>query len=311
MNKSFTPLPPDPIKRLRNQLKGKIITPSDAAYHETRKVYNAMIDKHPRLFAMCVDTADVVLAVNFGRENGLLVAIRGGGHNGGGLGLCDDGLVIDVSEINSISINSAKDTVTVGGGCIWKDVDRATHKFGLAVPSGMVSSTGVGGLTLGGGVGYLARKYGLTIDNLMEAELVLADGSVVMANENTHSDLFWAIRGGGGNFGVVTAFTFEAHPVNTVFGGPTFWPIEQTLEIMAWYDGYIRSASEDINGFIATMIVPGPPFPEHLHHKKFCGIVWCYVGDMAKAEAAFAPILAKSSIRPCWGNAISSYTDHV
>ena len=283
-------------ENLRKQLKGTLITPNDTSYDETRKVYNAMIDKHPGAIAMCSDVNDVKVAVDFGRNNNLLVAIRGGGHNGGGLGLCDGGLVIDLSGLKSISVNTENNTVKVGGGCIWNEVDTTTHEYGLAIPSGMVSSTGVGGLTLGGGVGYLARKYGLTIDNLLGAEMILADGSIVSANQNENPDLFWAIRGGGGNFGVITEFTFQAHKLNTVYGGPTLWPIEQVEEIMEWFDGFIRTAPDDINGFIATMIIPESPFPEQLHNKKFCGIVWCYVGDMTKAEEAFVPILAKKPI---------------
>ena len=290
------PITEEIIKSLRKQLKGALITPNDTLYDETRKVYNAMIDKHPGAIAMCTDVNDVKVAVDFGRNNNLLVAIRGGGHNGGGLGLCDGGLVIDLSGLKSITVNTDNSTVKVGGGCIWNEVDTATHEYGLAIPSGMVSSTGVGGLTLGGGVGYLARKYGLTIDNLLGAEMILADGSIVSANQNENTDLFWAIRGGGGNFGVVTEFTFQAHNLNTVYGGPTLWPIEQVEEIMEWFDGFIRKASDDINGFIATMIIPESPFPEHLHNKKFCGIVWCYVGDMTKAKEVFAPILAKKPI---------------
>jgi hypothetical protein len=161
----------------------------------------------------------------------------------------------------------------------------------LAVPAGIISTTGVGGLTLGGGVGHLSRKYGLTIDNLLEADMVLADGTFVTVSANQHSDLFWAIRGGGGNFGIVTSFKFKAHKVKTVFGGPTLWPVEKTKEIMTWYHEFITNAPEELNGFIATMIIPGPPFPEHLHNKQFCGIVWCYVGDLDKAEEAFKPIL--------------------
>ena len=275
------------IIAFKNQLKGSIVLPKDAVYTETRKVYNAMIDKHPGLFALCKNADDVIAAVNFGRDNNLLIAIRGGGHNGGGLGLCDDGLVIDLSGIKFVNVDAATNTVKVGGGNIWNEVDTATHEFGLAIPSGMISTTGVGGLTLGGGVGYLSRKYGLTIDNLLEAEMVLADGSFVTVNKDQHQDLFWAIRGGGGNFGVVTSFKFQAHPVKTVFGGPTLWPIEQTEEIMAWYHDFIINAKDDINGFIATMIIPESPFPEHLHNKKFCGIVWCITGDLEKAKKAF------------------------
>ncbi|MBK5212534.1 MAG: FAD-binding oxidoreductase [Flavobacteriaceae bacterium] len=296
MKNSAKQLDPSIIKTFAAQLRGRVILPSDADYNETRKVYNAMIDKHPGMFAMCVDVADVIAAVNFGRENNLLIAIRGGGHNGGGLGLCDEGLVIDLSGIKFVRVDTSNNTVRVGGGNLWGEVDHATHPFGLAVPAGIISSTGVGGLTLGGGIGHLSRKYGLTIDNLLEADMVLADGSFVTVNKDQHADLFWAIRGGGGNFGIVTSFKFQAHKVNTVFGGPTLWPIEQTEEIMAWYHEFLKTAPDELNGFIATMVIPGPPFPEFLHKKAFCGIVWCYTGDMEKAKELFKPILAKKPI---------------
>ncbi|HSC38088.1 MAG TPA: FAD-binding protein, partial [Chitinophagaceae bacterium] len=214
-----------------------------------------------------------------------------------GLGLCDDGLVIDLSGIKFVLVNTEDQTVRVGGGNVWGEVDHATHAFGLAVPAGVISTTGVGGLTLGGGVGYLSRKYGLTIDNLLEADLVLADGTFVTVNAKQNADLFWAIRGGGGNFGIVTSFKFQAHPVKTVFGGPTLWPIEKTNEIMAWYHKFIHTAPEELNGFIATLVIPGPPFPEALHNKQFCGIIWCYSGDdLSKAEELFKPILALNPV---------------
>ncbi len=280
------------IAFFRKQLIGSLVLPSDSNYDETRKVYNGMIDKHPGLFVMCVDVADVMTAINFGRENNLLVAVRGGGHNGGGLGLCDGGLVIDLSGLKFVRVDTTDNTVRVGGGNLWGEVDHATHPFGLAVPAGIISTTGVGGLTLGGGVGHLSRKYGLTIDNLLEADMVLADGSFVTVNTNKNTDLFWAIRGGGGNFGIVTSFKFQAHPVKTVIGGPTLWPIEKTEEIMEWYHDFITNAPDELNGFIATMVIPGDPFPEHLHNKKFCGIVWCYVGDPGKFDDLFKPVRA-------------------
>lgn len=198
---------------------------------------------------MCADVADVLYAVNFGRENNLLVSVRGGGHNAGDLGLCNDGMVIDLSGLKFVLVNTKNNTVKVGGGNIWGEVDHATHPFGLAIPAGIISTTGVGGLTLGGGIGHLSRKYGLTIDNLLEADMVLADGSFVTVNSEQNSDLFWAIRGGGGNFGIVTTFTFQAHPVTNVFGGPTLWPIEQTNEIMKWYHEFLNKAPDDLNGF--------------------------------------------------------------
>jgi len=281
---------PSLIEDFASQLRGEIVLPSSPHYNETRKVYNGMINKHPGMFVMCVDVADVIASVNFGRENNLLVAVRGGGHNGGGLGICDGGLVIDLSGIKFIRVDTSNNTVRVGGGNLWGEVDHATHAFGLAVPAGIISTTGVGGLTLGGGVGHLSRKYGLTIDNLLEADMVLADGTFVTVNSNQHTDLFWAIRGGGGNFGIVTSFKFQAHPVKTVIGGPTLWPIEKTEEIMEWYHAFINNAPDDLNGFIATMIIPGPPFPEHLHLKQFCGIVWCYTGDSDKFDQLFQPV---------------------
>ncbi len=284
------------IEKFASQLRGKIIMPADALYDETRKVFNGMIDKHPGMFVMCLDVADVIASVNFARENNLTIAIRGGGHNGGGLGLCDDGLVIDLAGIKYVRVNTSDNTVRVGGGNLWGEVDHATHPFGLAIPAGIISTTGVGGLTLGGGVGYLTRKYGLTIDNLLEADMVLADGTFVTVNDKQNTDLFWAIRGGGGNFGVVTSFKFQAHPVKNVFGGPTLWPIEKTTEIMKWYDEFIHNAPDDLNGFIATLIIPGPPFPVELHNKQFCGIVWCYTGDMNKAKEVFKPILEKNPL---------------
>lgn len=284
------------INAFKAQLRGDLIMPADATYDQSRKVYNAMIDKKPAMIVKCVDVADVIAAVNFGREQDILVAVRGGGHNGGGLGICDDGLVIDLSGIKFIRVDVEQQTVRVGGGNLWGEVDHATHPFGLAVPAGIISSTGVGGLTLGGGVGHLSRKYGLTIDNLLEADMVLADGSFVTVNENKNSDLFWAIRGGGGNFGIVTSFKFQAHPVKTVIGGPTLWPIERTEEIMKWYHNYITNAPDELNGFIATMIIPGAPFPPELHNKQFCGIVWCYLGDQSTFDELFKEINALNPV---------------
>ena len=291
MKKSIKDLSAKTINAFATKLKGSLVLPSDENYDDTRQVYNAMIDKRPGVFAMCKSVDDVIASVNFGRDNDILVAIRGGGHNGGGLGLCNDGLVIDLSGLKFVEVDSATNRVKVGGGNIWNEVDAAIHEHGLAIPSGMISTTGVGGLTLGGGVGYLTRKYGLTIDNLLEADMVLADGSFVTVNATENIDLFWAIRGGGGNFGVVTSFTFQAHELKTVIGGPTLWPIEQVEEVMEWYNTFIHEASEDLNGFIATMVIPESPFPEHLHNKKFCGIVWCYVGDPDNFDAIFKPVL--------------------
>ncbi len=227
------------LDTLRASLRGQLIAPGDAAYEAARKVYNAMIDRRPRLIARCADVGDVVTAVRFGRENGLLVAVRGGGHNAGGLGICDDGLVIDLSPIRYTRVDPAARTVRVGGGSTWGDVDHATHAFGMATPSGIISTTGVGGLTLGGGLGHLTRKCGLSIDNLLGADVVLADGRSVTVGPEEHPELFWAIRGGGGNFGIVTSFLFRLHPISTVHAGPMLWDLDEATEVMQWYREFI------------------------------------------------------------------------
>ncbi len=296
MSNNLSNVSKDVIEEFSSQIRGKLIFPDDSEYNEARKVYKGMIDKSPDMFIKCVDVADVISSVNFGRENNLLVSVRGGGHNAGGLGICDNGIVIDLSGLKFVRVNTEDNTVLLGGGNVWGEVDHATHPFGLAVPAGILSTTGVGGLTLGGGVGYLSRKYGLTIDNLLEADMVLADGSVVTVNANQHEDLFWAIRGGGGNFGIVTAFKFQAHPVKTVYAGPTLWPIDKTEEIMEWYHNFIHKAPDELNGFVATLCIPGPPFPPELHNKNFCAVVWCYSGDLANAEELFEPVRAMNPI---------------
>ena len=271
---------------------GRLIGPEDAAYDEASRVYNAMIDKRPALIAQCASPADVVKTIAFAREHELLLAVRGGGHNGAGLGTCDDGVVIDLSPLSSVEVDPKARTVRVGGGCTWGEVDRATNEHGLATPSGIISTTGVGGLTLGGGIGHLTRKLGLTIDNLLEAELVLANGERVRASAEEHPDLYWAIRGGGGNFGVVTSFLFRLHEVGTVAGGPTFWPAELGAEVLSAYREFLPQAPRDLNGFFAFHIVPpGPPFPEEIHLRKVCGVVWCYVGSEEDAARAMAPLL--------------------
>ena len=278
------------IEQLRSSVRGAIIQPGDDSYDTARMVYNRMIDKRPALIVRCADVADVIAAVDYARTNKLLTAIRGGGHNGGGLGTCDGG-VVDLSAMKGVRVDRATSTVRVGAGCVWGDVDHATHPFGLAVPTGFISSTGVGGLTLGGGIGYLTRQYGLTIDNLLSADVVLADGSVVTTDDKTHPDLFWALRGGGGNFGVVTSFEFRARPVRTVYAGPTFWPLEQTADVMKAYRTFILDAPEYVNGFFAFLTVPPTPmFPEALHLKKVCAVMWVCTGPAARAEAATKPL---------------------
>jgi len=247
---------------LAPELRGSVIDPSDPRYDGARALYNAMIDKRPALIARCADVADVIAAVRFGRANGLEIAIRGGGHNGGGLGSVDDGLVIDLSGLRGVRVDPEQRTAVVGGGTTLGEVDHATHAFGLALPAGIISTTGVGGLTLGGGLGYLTRQYGLSIDNLLAADVVLADGSFVQADENQNEELFWAIRGGGGNFGVVTAFTFRLHPVTTVVAGPMLWELDRAEDFLRFYRDFLPQAPDRLNGFFAFLTVPpGPPFP--------------------------------------------------
>ncbi len=272
---------------------GQVITPGDPEYDEARKLNNAMWDKRPALIARCANTADVVAAVNYGRKEGLNTAVRCGGHNGAGLGSVDDGLVIELSGLKTVDVDPKAKTVRVGGGCVWGEVDGATGKHGLASPSGIISTTGVGGLTLGGGIGHLTRKCGLAIDNILEAEVVLADGSVVTANENENPDLYWGIRGGGGNFGIVTSFLFRLHDVPGVVAGPTFWPTDVAVEAMTAYREFMPGAPRELNGFFLFGAVPaGPPFPEELWLRDICGVVWCFVGnDEAAAAAAMAPLL--------------------
>ncbi|MBL0744005.1 FAD-binding oxidoreductase [Chryseolinea lacunae] len=279
------------LSSFRAQLRGNIITRNDPTYNNDRKVYNGMIDKRPLLIVKCRDTADVMATVNFARNQNLVLAVRGGGHNGGGLGLCNDGLVLDLSLMKGIRVDPVNKTVRVEGGCLLGEMDHATHAFGMAVPCGINATTGVGGLALGGGVGYLSRKYGLTIDSLLEADVVLADGRFLTASANQNEDLFWAIRGGGGNFGVITSFLFRTHPVSTVYAGPMLWNLDESREVMEWYRDFMKHAPDDIYGFFAFLVVPPvAPFPVELQSKKMCGIVWCYTGALDDAEKAFKPI---------------------
>jgi FAD binding domain/Berberine and berberine like len=272
--------------------RGELIAPSDPGYDNARALFNAMIDKRPALIARCTTPEDVARVIALAREHDLPLAVRGGGHNGGGLGSVDGGVVIDLSALRSVSVDAGARTVRVGGGCTWADVDAATHPHGLAVPSGIISTTGVGGLTLGGGTGHLTRGCGLTVDNLLAAEVVLADGRIVTASADENPELYWALRGGGGNFGVVTEFTFRAHPVSEVVGGPTFWAIEQTEDVLKAYREVQPSLPRHASGFFCWHTVPpGPPFPEEIHMRLVCGVVWCIVGSDDEAAKLMKPLL--------------------
>ena len=279
-------------REIGSAFSGRLIGPEDAEYGDARSVYNGMIDRRPALIARCTGPEEVARMVAFARKRELLLAVRGGGHNGAGLGTCDEGVVIDLSPLNEVRVDPDARTVRVGGGCTWGEVDRATNEHGLATPSGIISTTGVGGLTLGGGLGHLTRKYGLAIDNLLEADLVLAGGERVRVSADEHPDLYWAIRGGGGNFGVVTSFLFRLHEVDTVIGGPTFWPVELGAEALSVYREFLPNAPRELNGFFAFHTVPpAPPFPGEIHLRKVCGIVWCYLGAEEDAAKAMAPLL--------------------
>ncbi len=284
-----TTIPDSDIEAFAASLRGDLIRPGDASYDEARKVYNAMIDRYPAFIARCADVADVIASVTFAREHQLPLAIRGGGHNGPGLGTVDQGLVIDLAPMDGVRVDAASRTARVEGGATLGDLHHATHAFGMATPSGIISTTGVGGITLGGGIGHLTRQLGLAIDNLLEADVVLADGSVVTASEDEHPDLFWALRGGGGNFGVVTSFLFRLHPLETLHAGPMLWPLERSPEVLRWYRDYMRQAPKELGGFFAFLTVPpAAPFPEELWNQKMCGVVWSYTGD--RPDEAFAPI---------------------
>ncbi|MCI4329921.1 MAG: FAD-binding oxidoreductase [Thermoplasmata archaeon] len=276
---------------LRAALRGPVLTAADPGYDEVRKLYNAMIQKRPAVIARCWDAADVITALRFGQEQSLEIAVRGGGHNGGGLGSVDNGLLIDLSLMRAVRVDPKARMADVAGGCQLGDLDHAAGAFGLATPGGIISTTGVGGLTLGGGMGHLTRKYGLSIDNLLSVDVVLPDGTFVTADADEHRDLFWAVRGGGGNFGVVTSFRFRLHPVGTVIAGPTFWPLDQAEEALTWYQEFLPKAPEELNGFFGFLTVPSvAPFPAALHGQKVAAVVWCSLATAAQTEKLLAPV---------------------
>ncbi|MFK0213384.1 MULTISPECIES: FAD-binding oxidoreductase [unclassified Streptomyces] len=281
------------VESLREALRGEVIGPEDPGYDEARAIYNAMIDRRPAAVARCADTTDVRTAVRCARESGMDFTVRGGGHSGGGLCVTDGSLMIDLSGVRWVRVDPEARTALVGGGSLLGDLDHEAHGFGLATPAGIMSTTGVGGLTLGGGHGHLTRAYGLTVDNLLAADVVLADGSVVTTSAEEHPDLFWALRGGGGNFGVVTSFTYALHPVDTVGLAVTLWEPEHIGAVLRWYREFLPAAPEDLNGFFAVLAVPpGPPFPEEIHGRKMCGVVWCSTGatDEESLARTFTPV---------------------
>ncbi len=279
------------VDQLRERVRGDVIAPDDEAYEEARKVYNGMIDRRPAAVVRPVNAGDVIAAVNFARESEIDLAIRGGSHGVPGFGTCDGGVVVDLSRMKGVRVDPAKRTARAEGGATWGDVNAATHAFGLATTGGIVSTTGVGGLTLGGGIGYLARGLGLSCDNLISADVVTADGRLQVSNENVDADLFWALRGGGGNFGVVTSFEFKLEPINDVYGGPMFFELEDAGDVIRFYRDFIIDAPEQLGGFPAFQIAPPLPFiPEDRHGETFLAFVACWAGPLDEGEAALKPI---------------------
>jgi FAD/FMN-containing dehydrogenase len=274
--------------------RGRLISAGHADYDTARAVWNGAINRHPRLVARCIGPADVVAAVRFARDHDLEIAIRGGGHNVAGTAVCDDGIVIDLSEMRGVRVDPANRRAWVQGGSLWGDVDHETQAHGLATTGGIVSHTGVAGLTLGGGVGWLMRKHGLTIDNLLAADVVTADGRRLRASEDEHSDLFWALRGGGGNFGVVTAFEFRLHPVGpTVLAGPILWDATDTAEVLRFYSDFIQDAPDELATVVRFGTAPAlPDIPERLHWRPVVMVGSCYAGPIEDGDQVLRPLRA-------------------
>ena len=279
------------IGALRGRVTGRVITPADDGYEEARRVYNAMIDRHPRAIVQCATAGDVAAAVDFARESELALAVRGGGHSVPGFGTVDDGVVADLSGMRAVTVDPAKRTARAQGGATWGDFNAATHEYGLATTGGIISTTGVAGLTLGGGIGYLARGFGLSCDNLVSAEIVTADGRALTASETQHPDLFWAIRGGGGNFGVATALEFRLHPLRDIWGGPMFFEVTDAAAVLRFFREFIADAPRAFGGFPAWQIAPPLPFiPEARHGETFLAFVACWAGPLEQGEAILKPL---------------------
>lgn len=288
----------DTIEALTKTVRGRVITPEDPGYDDARAVYNGMHDRRPAAVVQCSDAADVMAVLAAARDAGLDLAVRGGGHSVPGFGTVDDGLVIDLSTINNVQVDPGKRVARVGGGATWGDVDHATYPFGLAAPGGIISTTGVGGLTLGGGFGYLTRGVGLSIDSLLSAEVVLADGRQITASDYQNEDLFWALRGGGGNFGVVTSFEFQLHEVGDVVGGPMFYEFEDATAVLEGYRDYIGHAPEALGCFFGWQIAPPLPFiPEDRVGDLFCVLVACWNGPHEEAERVLRPLREAAEVK--------------
>jgi FAD/FMN-containing dehydrogenase len=287
-------LPQETVEAFRERLRGPLLTPRDPGFQEATSLWNGMIDKTPALVVQPTGTADVVAAVGFAGDHGLALSVRGGGHNIAGTALVDGGLTIDMSRLRGIVVDPRARTATVQAGCLLADVDRETQLHGLAVPLGFISEVGVAGLTLGGGLGYLTRRFGWTVDNLLEVEIVTADGRVRRAARDQEPDLFWAIRGAGANLGVVTSFSYRLHQVGpTVYGGLIAWPFERADQVMAAYRTITTEAPRELTVFLILFNAPPAPFvPQAWHGRRICAMAVCYSGDLAGADEVVAPIRA-------------------
>jgi FAD/FMN-containing dehydrogenase len=273
---------------LSGSFRGELLLPASPGYDAARRIWNGATDRHPACIARCHGTADVAAAVRFARDRNLEIAVRGGGHNVAGTAVCDAGLVIDLSAMRAVAVDPVERTALVQGGALWGDVDHETQAHGLATTGGIVGHTGVGGLSLGGGIGWLMRKHGLTVDNLLEAEVVTAEGEIVRASANDHPDLFWALRGGGGNFGVVSSFRFALHPVGpTVMAGPVFWAAEDTTAVLRFYREFVADAPDELGNVIRLGTVPPlPAIDEDLHFRPAIAVGSCHAGSVEDGERA-------------------------
>jgi FAD/FMN-containing dehydrogenase len=290
-------LPETTVEALREGLRGELIGPDDVAYEEARRVYNGMIDRRPTAIVRCADVADVIAAVGLARDQGLDLAVRGGSHSVPGFGTNDGGVVCDLSGMRGIRVDLDSGTARAEGGCTWGDLDHATQAFGLATTGGIISTTGIAGLTLGGGIGHLARSCGLSCDNLLSADVVTADGRLVTASEDANDDLFWALKGGGGNFGVATSLEYRLYPVGEIYGGPIFYPVECVGDVMRFYREFIAEAPRELGAFFAFQVAPPLPFiPEDRHGETMCLIVTCWAGPPDEGERAIAPLLEAAPV---------------
>ena len=285
------------LRELGGSFRGRLVPPADPTYDEHRRVWNGSIDRSPALIARCTGVADVIAAVRFARDTGLPVAVRSGGHSFPGLSVCDGGMVIDLRAMTGIRVDPEARTARAQAGVLWGELDRETQVFGLATTGGIVTHTGVAGLTLGGGIGWLQRKHGLTIDQLLSVDLVTAEGEFVKASERENPDLFWGVRGGGGNFGIVTEFEFRLHPVGPiVFAGPIFWPMEKAPELLRFYREWIAEAPDELMTIVIQRKAPSLPFvPEELHGKPVVAIACCYAGPVEAGEEVVRPLKAFDS----------------